>query len=324
MTSEPSPPPRAFSGSRLAWADLPRTVRTRIATLAGSDVISETSATSGFSPGYASLLELGSGTRLFVKAVSAEQNPESPVLARAEARVAALLPPAVSAPALRWWDDDGTWVILAFEAVEGRSPEQPWRPEDLDRVLAALTDLAAAGTPAPDGLRSVSGDVEAYATGWASLAADDAALDRAVAAVGPHGAWLRAHLPEIIGWCDQAPAASAGTTLVHGDLRADNVMLGPDRVWLIDWPHATVGARWFDLLGMLPSVAMQNGGDPDPLFWAHPNAVGADRDAVRAVLAALTGYFVHGAVQPPPLGIANLRAFQLGQGIAALSWLREL
>ena len=39
---------------------------------------------------------------------------------------------------------------------------------------------------------------------------------------------------------------------------------------------------------------------------------------------ALTGYFVHGAVQPPPLGIANLRAFQLGQGIAALSWLREL
>ena len=324
MTSEASTPPRAFSGSRLAWADLPRHIRTRIAQLAGADVISETSATSGFSPGYAALLELGNGTRLFVKAVSPEQNPQSPAFARTEARNATLLPAGVSAPPVRWWDDDGTWVILAFEAVEGRSPEQPWRREDLDRVLAALADLAVAGTPAPDGLRPLPDDVAAYGAGWTALATDGAALDRAVGAVGPHGDWLRTHLDEVIDWSAAGPAASAGTTLVHGDLRGDNVMLGPEKVWLIDWPHAAVGVRWFDLLGMLPSVAMQGGGDPDPLFWAHPNAAGADRDAVRAVLAALTGFFVHGAVQPPPQGIANLRAFQLGQGVAALGWLRAL
>ena len=42
-----------------------------------------------------------------------------------------------------------------------------------------------------------------------------------------------------------------------------------------------------------------------------------------AVLAGLTGYFLHAAVQPPPVGIPNVRAFQLAQGLAALEWLRR-
>src|SRR5665648_1153353 len=69
--------PLAFSGSRLHWSDLPREIRARIAELAGADVVTETSATNGFSPGYAALLGLGHGTQVFVKAVSPEQNPVS-------------------------------------------------------------------------------------------------------------------------------------------------------------------------------------------------------------------------------------------------------
>ena len=75
---------------------------------------------------------------------------------------------------------------------------------------------------------------------------------------------------------------------------------------------------------MLPSVAMQDGGDPEALFWAHPNSFGADRDAVRSVLAGITGYLVHGAMQPAPTSIPNLREFQLAQGVAALDWLRRM
>ena len=69
---------------------------------------------------------------------------------------------------------------------------------------------------------------------------------------------------------------------------------------------------------------MQDGGDPQTLFWAHPNAADADRDAVRAVLAGITGFFVHGAVQPAPPSIPNLRDFQLAQGVTALDWLRRV
>ena len=321
----PHPAPLAFSGSRLGWADLPRSVRARIGELAGAEVISETSATSGFSPGYAAVVELGDGTQVFLKAVSPEQNPDSPGLARAEAVVAGLLPPAVPAPRLLWADDDGTWVILGFEAVHGQSPRQPWEQAELRLVMGALTALADAGTPADLGLRPLQDDVAVLAAGWDLLASDPPALERAAAVAGPHGAWLLDHLDDLTGWAAGAADASVGETLVHGDLRADNVMIDPgsDRVWLIDWPHAAgAGARWFDLLAMLPSVAMQGGGEPASLFWDHPNARGADRDAVRAVLSGITAYFVHGSVQPAPPGIANLRRFQAAQGVAALEWLR--
>lgn len=320
--------PLAFSGSRLHWSDLPREIRTRIAELADADVISETSATSGFSPGYAAVLGLSNGTEVFVKAVSPEQNPDSPGLARREIAVAGVLPPEVCAPHLWWHHDDGAWVLLGFQPVDGRAPEMPWRPVDLARALGALTDLAEYGTPAPRDLPAMTDAMASVSPGWALLADDGAALTRAVGAVGPHGDWVTGHLDELVALAGTAPAASAGDTLVHGDLRADNVMLAPapdDRVWLIDWPHTCRdGARWWDLVGMLPSVAMQDGGDPQTLFWEHPNAQGADRDAVRAVLAAITGFFVHGSVQPPPTSIPNLREFQLAQAIAALDWLRRI
>ena len=45
--------------------------------------------------------------------------------------------------------DDGEWVTLVFEEIPGSLPAQPWRREDLDRVLAAVTGLVTALTPAP-------------------------------------------------------------------------------------------------------------------------------------------------------------------------------
>jgi len=56
------------------------------------------------------------------------------------------------------------------------------------------------------------------------------------------------------------------------NLRADNIMIDADHrsVMLIDWPHASIGAPWLDLAFMLPSVAMQGGGDPQKLFLRAP------------------------------------------------------
>jgi Phosphotransferase enzyme family len=131
---------------------------------------------------------------------------------------------------------------------------------------------------------------------------------------GSRPAW-----PPGCGW----PAGAAGGTLLHADLRADNLLLTPARVMVVDWPWASVGAAWFDLLGMLPSVAMQGGLDPEAVFAAHPVAAGADPDAVTATLAALAGFFVVRGGEPPPPGLPTVRSFQLAQGRAALAWLRR-
>lgn len=317
--------PLAFSGSRLQWLDLPRPVRARIAELAGAEVTSETSATTGFSPGFASVLELGDGSRVFVKAVSPEQNPQSPMLARKEVVVAATLPAEIPAPRLHWSDDNGTWVLLGFEAVDGVGPRLPWDPAELDRAMTALAELTEIGTPAPPGLPELATDVRATMRGWHQIASNDDALELVTGITAADGPWVRRHLDDLVTWAGEAPEAGVGDTLVHGDLRADNVLLERDRTWLIDWPHACRGgARWWDLLAMLPSVAMQGGGDPQELFWSHPNADGADPTAVRAVLAGITGFFLHGAIQPPPPGLTNLRPFQRAQGLAALAWLRRM
>lgn len=317
--------PVAFSGTRLGWQDLPRPVRARIADRVGAEVIAETGATSGFSPGFASVLELGDGREVFVKAVSAEQNPHSPELARREIAVAAALPDDLPAPRLLWSDDDGTWVVLGFEAVHGRSPVLPWRPDDLVRVLAAVDTLAEVTPATPHGLEPVTRTLADDFTGWRKLAeGPPMLLEQAAALAGEPGAWALEHLDALIAQESRWAEAASGDTLVHGDLRGDNVILDESTCWLVDWPHAAVGAPWLDLVLMLPSVAMQGGGEPGAIFRAQRVAADVDDDALRTVLTALAGYFAHGALQPAPPGIPNLRRFQAAQALATLDWLRSL
>ncbi|GIG25277.1 phosphotransferase family protein [Cellulomonas denverensis] len=321
----PAPAPMAFSGQRLDWRDLPRAVRTRIQELAGAQVSAETSATTGFSPGFAAVLELADGRGVFVKAVSPEQNPQSPELARAEVRAAQAIPAQVPAPRLLWHDDDGDWVLLGFEVATGRPPLVPWRPVELRRVLDAMAVLAEARPVEGHRLPATSEHFAEEFRGWQLLAAGPGAdLDRTADWAEGTGDWLRAHLGDLTTWAADAPAALAGDRLVHGDLRADNVMIDAEHVALIDWPHASVGAGWADLAFMLPSVAMQGGGCPQEIFWAEPMAAGVEPERLRAVVAGLAGYFTHGALQPPPPGIPNLRRFQRAQAEQALRWLATL
>lgn len=302
-----SGPPAA--GQRLSWDDIPSFVRGEIESALGSSVVSAVTQPGGFSPGVAARLVTADGTRAFVKAISSDPNPDSPEFHRREARNTAQLPAHAPAPRLLWSYDDGEWVVLLLEDVDGWHPAMPWEADELTRVLAALSDLAVALTPAPFDAPAIAELLAPLFTGWRSFAA---------AGTDPDG-WAGSYVAELAeleaGWS----AGTGGDTLLHTDLRADNILLTPDRVVIIDWPSAAVGAAWIDLLAMLPSVAMQGGPDPWTVFDTHP--VSRDADAVTAVLAGLAGYFVWGATQPPPPGLPTLREFQHAQGVQALRWL---
>lgn len=320
------PLPLAFSGQRLDWRDLPRRVRETIVSLAGAQVTAETSATSGFSPGFVAVLELADGKAVFVKAVSPRENPGAPDQARAEIRVARAVPTSVPAPRLLWWQDDGDWVISGFTPVHGRTPALPWREDDLQLVLAAVADLSATHPLPGHELPRTQDQLAEEFTGWARLAAgDEAQLTRLVDRLGKRGRWAAEHLTDLVAWERESLGACAGDRLVHGDLRSDNVMIDDHRqVWLLDWPHASVGAPWLDLVFLLPSVAAEGGGAPAERFAAHPVSQGVDPAQVRAVLAGLSGALAFGCVQPDPQGIPNLRSFQAAQARPTLKWLRGL
>nr|WSW70230.1 aminoglycoside phosphotransferase family protein [Streptomyces sp. NBC_00995] len=302
------------TGVRHHWADLPAPVRDAVQDILGAPVVEARSQSGGFSPGVAARVRLADGRRAFVKAVSAEVNPDSPDQHRAEARNTAALPPAAPVPKLLGSYDDGTCVALVLEDIEGRQPRIPWDPAELARVLAAVGDLSRTLTPAPVDVGPATGKSTMF-TGWRTLraAGDTTRLDPWV------GRRLGALAELESGW--EAPAT--GDTLVHGDLRADNILLTEGRVFFVDWPHAVRAAPWFELLTMLPCMAAQGGPDPEATFTGHPLGRDADPAGVTAVLAALAGYFVAHSLRPDPPGLPTLRAFQAAQGAAAVDWLRR-
>lgn len=312
----PEPPPLAVGGNRLGWTDLPPRLRAQVEAVAGAAVRAETSQPGGFSPGLASLLHLADGRDVFLKAVNADRNPDSPGLHRREAQVLAALPADVPAPRLKWTYDDGDWVALLIEAVPGRLPTQPWLEEELAVFVDTAERLTCLLDPAPlTAPRLVERYAEAF-TGWRKLAGQPGGGD----ALDP---WAQARLGWLAEFEQTWPLAADGQALLHMDLRSDNVLLTGSSAVVVDWPHVCQGAAWVDLLAALPSIAMHGGGDPQQLWQRYRPARDVDPAAVTAVLAAVTGFFLHLSRQPPPLNLPRVRAFQRAQGEAALAWLRR-
>lgn len=308
------------TGQRLHWAQLPDQVRSELEIRLGSAVTTAVTQPGGFSPGVASRLLLADGRRVFVKAVSASSNPDSPGIHRREARIAAALP--ASAPAPRFLDvyDDGDWVALTFEDIDGATPRTPWNPAELDRVLAAVGDLSAALTPAPIAVEPVDELMPAVFTGWQRLLAGVESGEDDLRGIDP---WAQRHLAELAALEAASPDGATGTTLLHTDLRADNILLTPSHVVFIDWPWASRGAPWVDLAFMLPSIAMQRGPKPWEIFDNHPLGRTAPTAAVTAVVAAVAGFMIRGSRLPPPPGLPTVRGFQRDQGVPALEWLKR-
>jgi aminoglycoside phosphotransferase (APT) family kinase protein len=319
MTSDSQLAPPPASGVRLPWSGVPAELRAAAERELGSAVTAAVTQSGGFSPGVAARVRLANGRRAFVKAVSAGQNPDSPGIHRAEARIAAALPASTPAPRFLGCVDQDDWVVLMFEDIEGHMPAQPWRADELDRVLAAMADLACSLDPAPIDAPSVVGRTPSLGCGWSLLAEAAQARTDDLAGLDP---WARDRLALLVaieaGWAD----AASGEALVHSDIRADNILLTHNRVVFVDWPWACLAARWLDLVAMLPSVQMQGGPPAEQVFARHPVSKEADPDAVTAAITALAGFFVWQSRQLAPPGLPTLRAFQAAQGETALDWLQ--
>ena len=306
------------TGARLHWDQLPGTLRHALEARLGSTVTESVTQPGGFSPGVAARLRLADGRRVFLKAISSHPNPDSPAMHRREARIAAALPVSVPTPRLLWSYDDGDWVAIVFEDVDGWTPVTPWRPQELGRVLEAVTQLVESLTPAPIAVETIAERLHEPLQGWRAL---EAAAHAKADDLGGVPDWARRNFERLAALESEWETASAGATLLHFDLRADNILLTADRVLVVDWPHASLGAGWMELLQILPSIAMQGGPKPWEIFDSHPLGHRAPEREVTAVLAAVTGYFIRQSRLPSPPGLPTLRAFQRDQGIPALEWL---
>ncbi len=294
MTAPPA------EGSRVDWEHVPEPVRQQI---------------------EPARVLCADGTRGFVKAASTEVNPDAPRFHRQEARVTAGLEPLISSgrlavPRLRATVDDGPWFALILDDIDGQRPSLPWQDEQIRQVLGALDELADVLTPTPISAPTIAEYLGAEFTGWRTLAGNphDERLD----------SWSRAHLAQMAALEATWEEHASGETLLHADVRADNLLMTPGGVVVVDWPHACVGAAFVDIVAMAPSVAMQGGPEPATFIARSRAGRAADQQAVAATVCALSGYFTERSLRPPPPGLPTVRAFQAAQARVARRWLAQL
>ncbi|MWB99717.1 aminoglycoside phosphotransferase family protein [Agromyces seonyuensis] len=306
----------AATTNRRPWSALPPGVRAAVERTAGSPVARTELATAGFSVGFAGLVVFEDGTRRFLKAGDGATNPETARLHRSEARLAGDLPHGI-APELDWMLEAEDWVVVAFEAIDGRQPG-PWSLDDLDAVLAAQAAVAA--VPGSPRMPSAEAAVAGLFDGWRRVRS------------GEHAErmpdWASGRLDELVELERCAPSAVAGDALVHLDLRADNVLIERSgRVRIVDWPHACRGAGWTELPFFAPAVVADGapeGLDAERVFARSPLAAAVERDALRAVVTGWAGRLLLSSFQPAPPGIPTLRAFQTRHAVPLAAWARDL
>ncbi|QIG42709.1 hypothetical protein G5V58_07855 [Nocardioides anomalus] len=295
--------PHGRTARRLDWVFLPPRVRAEVEGRLGSAVVEAASQDAGFTPGFASVLTCADGSRHFVKAASVKAQRMFADAYREEARKLGALPAEAPAPPLLWSVEVDDWFVLCTQYVEARQPARPWREDELALCLQTLAAAVPVLTPPPLPLPTAAEEFAAWPALW-----DDLDLP---------------HREEASALAAAFASVMAGDTVVHTDVRDDNILLTTDgRALLCDWNWPFAGAPWLDSLFLLIGPR-GDGVDVEAAIAASPLLSVVPADSVDVVLALVTGYFFTSAAQPVPHTSPHIREAQRWQGEACWAWLRE-
>lgn len=295
--------PRAV-GVRLPYDGVPRPVRAWVERALGSPVIGVAEQVGGMSPGCATRLTCADGRRAFVKAVGAVLNPDTPGLFRREIGVLEHLGDHELWARLVASYDDGDWVALLIDDVDGRHPDFTDDAE-LEAVLEGTDRLSEVlqqrevpvGVPLVE-VRSVFGT---WADSLATLA------DAPAAAPVPE--WLR---DDPYDWAEvlREHAGRPMSHVAHWDIRVDNLLRRPGgEIVFVDWGTAARGPAWADpLLARLERVD-----EPwfDRSIASSPALTAAGDDAVTAFLAGFGAHMAVRSVTAVDVNLPTLNDFRI-------------
>jgi aminoglycoside phosphotransferase (APT) family kinase protein len=299
--------------ARPGWGGVPFVVQIVLEQRLGTQVASWTSQPGGYTAALASRLELTDGGRVFVKGVPVGHPLERSYTA--EAHTAAALPEDAPVPLLLGTVDD-EWFLLVFEDIDGHEPDLRPGSAEVGAVVDSVAALHAVLTPSPlAGLPPAQRAFGRMLTGWSKLAARPPYdLD----------AWAWHNLDKLVAMESAWLPWSDGETMLHTDLRPDNLIYRPadGKVFVVDWAQAARGAAWLDLATLVPHLvrAGHSPREAERLVLQGPAMTGVPAWAVTGFAVALAGYWSAASRQPEPLGALGLREFQAESAAAALAW----
>jgi hypothetical protein len=203
------------------------------------------------------------------------------------------------APRVLGWFDDGDQPVLALEDLSAGSWPPPWTAQRVADVVDTLGVISAIEPPAH--LSRIARDPQ---EGWPAVEREPGRFLR-LGLCSP--AWLDAALPRLVAAAERAPLA--GDSLIHFDVRSDNVCFHGGRALFVDWNHATVANPKLDLAFWLPSLQAEGGPQPDELLPGAPE-----------LAAWVAGFFCSQAGLPAIPDAPHVRPLQLAQARTALPW----
>lgn len=271
----------------------------RIARATGHQVVHAVPVRQGYANNRRWLVRLDDSRTVFAK--HADDEPGAVWLRREHQVYEQLHGPFM--PELIGWHDDGELPVLVLEDLSASTWPPPWTSEQLRAVQDTLRDIA--GRPATDGLLSASQTWYGQG-GWPEIAHNPAQF-LALGLCTPQ--WLHQCLPAILAVADFA--GLDGDSIVHLDVRSDNLCFRGNQPVLFDWNHAALGNPQFDLAFWLPSLTLEGG--------PQPSAVLTDPDPTVVTLVA--GFFASRAGLPLLPKLPLVREFQLRQLRVALPWM---
>ncbi|MEV7545591.1 phosphotransferase [Streptomyces sp. NPDC089915] len=290
-------------------------MRTYVESRLAARVVEAIPCGGGFTPGVASRLCLDDGRRVFLKGMDAEHPFASQY--GDEVAVTSVLPDGVG-PRVLWSAGPAEsvgWWWLCLEDIPGTVPVLSPGSADTEMTLAAVEQAAKLLTPSPlDGAKPIAELVGRWLTGWSTLSAqipDD--LDP----------WAARHLEALAAIEQGWRQAAGGNTLLHWDLRPDNMLRREDgTVVIIDWSYQNQGAAWIDPAVLVPYLILDGhtAAEAETAVARLPQP--EDPQVLTAFAAGLCGYWEKSSRRSAPPGVPFLRAHQARSAEAARTWLR--
>jgi Ser/Thr protein kinase RdoA (MazF antagonist) len=322
--------PSLASSPRRPYESLPAQLRAWVDAALGAPVVQASTQTGGFSAGVAARIRTADGNRAFIKAVGPDPNPDTPGLFRTELAALQALASAelasLTAPLLAGYDD-GEHVALLLTDIDGQQPAQPFHSHEVALIGTGLDLLADALSRTQIDL-----DLPRLADGplldrWRH--AHDKADRAGLAQLDP---WLPAHLDTLLDLAAHARTALAGSSLLHFDIRSDNILLTgagqTRRAVFVDWAWLRRGARWcdaalfaYDLATSAPSADRPI--DPDAFVTASATLRDVPARDLTSMVAVIAGAMVAGSLKAPPPGLPTMRTWQARMARGGLAWLRR-
>ena len=148
--------------------------------------------------------------------------------------------------------DDAHWPADHFREDGGERKPVWWKPGQLEVLLEALDRLATTAA-----LPSLPPLETAFQPQWPRIAADPEPI-LALGLVDQR--WFERVLSDL--QAAEAGLVLRGETLVHNDVRSDNVCFRGNRVVLVDWSDSRCGVAGFDLANLAQTLPLEGGPDP--------------------------------------------------------------